>query len=47
VLFSQLKDGGIAVAPVGNSIQYLYKFIKKKGGIEKTPIFAVSFVPLI
>jgi len=47
VLFLQLKDGGIAVAPVGDKIQYLYKYINKKEGIEQIPIFAVSFVPLI
>jgi protein-L-isoaspartate(D-aspartate) O-methyltransferase len=47
MLFSQLKDGGIAVAPVGDKIQYLYKYIKKEDGIKQIPVFAVSFVPLI
>lgn len=46
-LFDQLKEGGIAVAPVGDMLQYLYKFEKIDNGIKKTALFAVSFVPLI
>lgn len=46
-LFNQLKEGGIAVAPVGETSQYLYKFVKLKGEIRKTVLYPVSFVPLI
>lgn len=46
-LFQQLKDNGIAIAPVGNYIQALIKYIKKNNEIKSYELLSVSFVPLI
>jgi protein-L-isoaspartate(D-aspartate) O-methyltransferase len=46
-LFSQLKDGGIVVAPVGDIIQRIVRYFKNKGAIEKEELIGVSFVPCV
>lgn len=46
-LFSQLKDGGIAVAPVGNFFQKMMRYFKKKNRIEEESLIGVSFVPCV
>jgi protein-L-isoaspartate(D-aspartate) O-methyltransferase len=47
VLWSQLKEGGIMVAPMGKDRQYIYVISKKEGGMERRQDLAVSFVPFI
>jgi len=46
-LLLQLRNGGIAIAPVGDYMQYLYIYKKRDNKIEKIRDIAVSFVPLI
>jgi protein-L-isoaspartate(D-aspartate) O-methyltransferase len=46
-LFSQLKDNGIALAPVGTFYQRLMRYIKKGNKIEEEFLIGVSFVPCI
>lgn len=46
-LFSQLKVGGIAIAPVGNFFQKLIRYFKKKDEIEDESLIGVSFVPCV
>ncbi len=46
-LFGQLDEGGIAIAPVGSYFQKIIRYKKVDGKIIKTPLIAVSFVPLI
>ncbi len=47
-LISQLKEGGIIVAPVGERYsQYLLKAIKKQGELQEHYLIPVAFVPLI
>ncbi len=46
-LFDQLKENGIAVAPVGDYIQRLMRYRKLKARIVKESLIGVSFVPLV
>lgn len=46
-LFSQLTEGGIALAPVGDYFQQIKKYIKERDQIEECSLIGVSFVPLI
>lgn len=46
-LFSQLRDGGIAVAPVGNFFQRMMRYFKKGDKIEDETLIGVSFVPCV
>jgi protein-L-isoaspartate(D-aspartate) O-methyltransferase len=46
-LFSQLAEDGIAIAPVGDYIQQIKKYLKKDGRVEEDSLIGVSFVPLI
>ena len=46
-LFAQMKEGGIAAAPVGNFFQRMYRYFKEKDGIEEDPLIGVSFVPCV
>ena len=47
-ILSQLKDGGIAVAPVDRGTkQVLVRYIRKGDEIEETDIMDVRFVPLV
>ncbi len=46
-LFSQLKDGGIAAAPVGNFFQLMMRYFKKNDKIEEETLIGVSFVPCV
>lgn len=46
-LFDQLKENGIAVAPVGDYTQRLMRYSKLKGRIVKESLIGVSFVPLV
>jgi len=47
ILFEQLKDGGILLAPVGTYSQYLMKYTKINGQIHEETLLEVAFVPLI
>ncbi|ABR55012.1 protein-L-isoaspartate O-methyltransferase [Methanococcus vannielii SB] len=47
ILFEQLNDGGILLAPVGTYNQYLIKYMKINGQIYEEILLEVSFVPLI
>ena len=47
LLFDQLAEGGIIIAPVGGYTQNLMKYQKMNGEIIQTGLIAVSFVPLI
>ena len=48
ILFNQLEDGGILVAPVGNANeQYITKYIKKNGKIEEIKLDSCIFVPML
>lgn len=47
VLFQQLKEGGIMVAPVGDYQQELVKIQKKQGKMIKRTITYVRFVPMV
>lgn len=46
-LFMQLKEGGIAVAPVGNFFQRMIRYFKRKDKIEEEALIGVSFVPCV
>jgi len=46
-LFSQLGEGGIAVAPVGTASQQLVRYVKRGGGIQAEELIGVIFVPLV
>ncbi len=47
-IFSQLKDGGILVAPVQNgSKQYITQFFKSKNNIRSVLLEECDFVPLL
>jgi len=48
-LLEQLKEGGIAVAPVQNGpVQTLMRYTRTEGGaVEETALFDVRFVPLV
>jgi len=46
-LFSQLNEGGIAVAPIGGFAQKMVKFRKIGGKIEEESLIGVSFVPFV
>jgi protein-L-isoaspartate(D-aspartate) O-methyltransferase len=46
-LFTQLKEGGIAVAPVGDYFQRMIRYRKIKKKVEKEALIGVSFVPLV
>lgn len=43
----QLADGGVIVAPVGESEQTLVKMVRRGDSFETTRIEAVNFVPLL
>ena len=50
-IHQQLKEGGILIIPIrffrdGKKVEHLYKFVKKRGKIEKTRHLGVHFVPL-
>lgn len=48
VLFGQLKEGGVLVAPVGSGMdKKMMKFIKKKGKITKKEYGIFHFVPFV
>lgn len=46
-LFSQLADGGIAIAPVGSGDQRLMRYRKRAGSILDDDLIGVIFVPLL
>jgi protein-L-isoaspartate(D-aspartate) O-methyltransferase len=46
-LFDQLKEGGIAVAPVGDYFQRMMRYRKVKGKIKEESLIGVSFVPFV
>lgn len=46
-LKSQLADGGVIVAPVGETQQTLVKMVRRGDSFEITRIEAVNFVPLL
>ncbi|MEX2473997.1 protein-L-isoaspartate(D-aspartate) O-methyltransferase [Marinobacter sp.] len=46
-LKSQLADGGVIVAPVGEQSQTLVKLVRRGDSYEATSIEAVNFVPLL
>ncbi|CAN0585901.1 protein-L-isoaspartate(D-aspartate) O-methyltransferase [Marinobacter goseongensis] len=46
-LKSQLADGGVIVAPVGETDQTLVKMVRRGDSFEITRIEAVNFVPLL
>lgn len=46
-LFGQLAEGGVAIAPVGDFFQRLYRYRKVMGRIETEPLIGVSFVPFV
>jgi len=47
VLFHQLSDQGILLAPVGDSQQYIIKFRKEGGSLKRETLLPVSFVPML
>jgi len=49
ILFDELSDRGILVAPVGtqHGDQMLYRFRKRAGAIEKENLGGVRFVPMV
>jgi protein-L-isoaspartate(D-aspartate) O-methyltransferase len=50
VLFDQLSDGGILVAPVGERrarVQELVRFRKVKGKLERETLAGVRFLPMV
>jgi protein-L-isoaspartate(D-aspartate) O-methyltransferase len=47
VLFSQLAEGGIVIAPVGGYDQRLVRFDKRAGEIQAADLIGVVFVPLV
>ncbi|MDQ1354559.1 MAG: protein-L-isoaspartate(D-aspartate) O-methyltransferase [Acidobacteriota bacterium] len=46
-LFSQLLEGGIIVAPVGDYFQRMMRYRKEKGKIKEEALIGVSFVPFV
>jgi len=46
-LFGQLREGGIAVAPVGVDSQRLVRYVKRNGKIHADELIGVIFVPLV
>jgi len=46
-LFTQLGEGGIAIAPVGGGVQRLVRYEKRAGKILADDLIGVVFVPLI
>ncbi len=46
-LFDQLKEGGVAIAPIGGYFQKMIKYRKVEGKIENESLIGVSFVPLV
>ncbi len=46
-LFEQLRDGGMALAPVGDFSQSLVRFRKRGGRVTAEELIAVIFVPLV
>lgn len=46
-LFSQLSDGGIALAPVGDFFQRMIRYRKEKRKIKEEALIGVSFVPFV
>ncbi|HLP59002.1 MAG TPA: protein-L-isoaspartate(D-aspartate) O-methyltransferase [Candidatus Deferrimicrobium sp.] len=46
-LFSQLLEGGIIVAPVGDFFQRMMRYRKEKGKIKEEALIGVSFVPFV
>jgi protein-L-isoaspartate(D-aspartate) O-methyltransferase len=46
-LVDQLAEGGILVAPVGDTEQELVRWTKRKGTLEKENLGAVRFVPMV
>jgi protein-L-isoaspartate(D-aspartate) O-methyltransferase len=48
-LVSQLKDGGLLVAPIGeaNGVQTLYRYLKTGGKLSKQDLGSVRFVPMV
>ncbi len=48
LLFSQLKEGGRMVIPIGNSFSQILTVVRKKDGEKiEEPCFGCTFVPLI
>ncbi|MBN2400089.1 MAG: protein-L-isoaspartate(D-aspartate) O-methyltransferase [Candidatus Aminicenantes bacterium] len=47
VLFSQLAENGLVVAPVGGMDQRLVRYRKRNGKIESSDLIGVIFVPLL
>lgn len=47
VLFEQLAEGGVAIAPVGDYYQQLVKYRKINGEITTENLIAVAFVPFV
>lgn len=48
LLFSQLKEGGRMVIPIGNSFSQILTVVRKKDGKKiEEPCFGCTFVPLI
>jgi protein-L-isoaspartate(D-aspartate) O-methyltransferase len=45
-LKEQLTDGGTLVIPVGTSVQYIHRIVRRGGGFEDEALIAVRFVPL-
>ena len=46
-LFTQLKEGGIVVAPVGDYFQRMMRYRKKNSSIREESLIGVSFVPFV
>ena len=46
-LISQLKDGGVLVAPIGEDSQKMLRITKKKGGLKKEEFGTFQFVPFV
>jgi protein-L-isoaspartate(D-aspartate) O-methyltransferase len=46
-LVEQLREGGILVAPVGTDDQFLYRWIRRDGRMERESLGAVRFVPMV
>ena len=46
-LISQLREGGIIVAPVGTDDQTLVRWTKRAGQLDKADLGAVRFVPMV
>lgn len=46
-LVGQLREGGILVAPVGTGEQFLYRWTRRDGRMERESLGAVRFVPMV